>query len=575
MKRVLVLLALSTGALFAQTPAVTEILNNYGLINGGTVAQGCLFIVKGSNLSDQTTELQNVPLQTTLRNVQIRIIVGGTTTFAPLYYVLPQQLAGILPSNTPAGTGTLAVINNGRTSANAPITVVRSAFGALTLNGAGTGGAAVHDSTYTLLSNSNSTNPGKAVIFYGSGVGPTTGNETVDQLGANASGDLTGIPISVEIGGKAAQVLYRGRTQFPGLDQINVVIPTLDASGYSCTVPVVIRTNNVLANTVTIPVAPSGSACTTQNTGGGNTGGGSTSPTPAEINAWIERGSSTSGSIGLNRSASYVTADTPGAGGVTAVSTITKRDSITAQFTRVSGLDLAKLLRGEVPPGFPNLLPSAGSCAVYNTASLTNPYPNVTYVNLDAGAQLTSNGPNGAQAVPRLSNQVAGPIYNTPNSFPNTYLSAGGYTLSGPGGADVGSFSGSLTVAGDLTVTNPDDFKIVTRANGATIRWTGGEPSTILTISGASISASAQGVLSGAGFVCIENASAGQFTVPANILSQLPASATIGQGGFNFVTRGTFSLTAPGKGNRINAPSGMDILTANNFWLWTFSSEYR
>ena len=104
MKRVLVLLAVSTGALFAQTPAVTEILNNYGLTNAGTVAQGCLFIVKGSNLSDQTTELQNVPLQTTLRNVQIRIIVGGTTTFAPLYYVLPQQLAGILPSNTPAGT---------------------------------------------------------------------------------------------------------------------------------------------------------------------------------------------------------------------------------------------------------------------------------------------------------------------------------------------------------------------------------------------------------------------------------------------------------------------------------------
>ena len=574
MKLVLVLLALSTGALFAQTPVVTEILNNYGLINSGTVAQGCIFIVKGSNLSDQTTGLENVPLQTTLRGVQIRIVVGGTTTLAPLYYVLPQQLAGILPSSTPAGTGTLTVINNGRTSSNVTITVVRSAFGALTLTGTGTGGAAVHDSAYALLSNSNSTNPGKAIIFYGSGVGPTTGNETVDQLGANASGDLTSIPISVEIGGKAAQVLYRGRTQFPGLDQINVVIPTLDASGYSCTVPVVIRTNNVLANTVTIPVAPSGSACTAQNTGGGNPGS-STSPTPAEINSWIERGSYTGGNISLNRSTSYLTTDTPGAGGVTAVSTITKRDSIAGQFTRVSGLDLAKSLRGELPPGFPNLLPSAGSCVVYTSVGLTNPYPNVTYVNLDAGAQLTSNGPNGAQAVPRLNNQVAGPTYNTPNSFPNTYLAAGGYTLSGPGGADVGSFSGSLTVAGDLTVTNPDDFKIVTRGNGATIRWTGGEPSTILSISGASISANAQGVPSGAGFVCIENASAGQFTVPANILSQLPASATIGQGGFNFVTRGTFSLTAPGKGNRINAPSGMDILTVNNFWLWTFASEYR
>lgn len=573
MKRIPAILALSTGAVFAQTPAVTEILNNYGLANAGTVAQGCIFIVKGSNLSDQTTSLENVPLQTTLRGVQIRITVGGTTTLAPLYYVLPQQLAGILPSNTPVGTGTLAVVNNGRTSSAAAITVVRSAFGALTLNGAGTGSAAVHDSAYVLLSNSNSTNPGNAVIFYGSGVGPTTGNETVDQLGANASGDLTGIPISVEIGGKAAQVLYRGRTQFPGLDQINVVIPTLDASAYSCTVPVVIRTNNVFANTVTVPVAPSGSTCTTQNTGGGGGGntGGSTAPTPAEINSWIERGSYVSGNVSLNRSTSYSTTDTIGAGGVTAVSTITKRDSIAGQFTRTGGPDLAKLLRGELPPGFPNLQPGPGSCVVYTASSLlTNPFPNITSVNLDAGAQLTSNGPNGAQVAPRLGNQVAGPVYNTPTTFPNTYLSAGGYTISGPGGTDVGSFSGSLTVASELTVTNPDDFKIVNRGNGATIRWTGGEPANVLTISGASITGTGQG----AGFVCIENTSAGQFTVPASILSQLPASQTIGAGGFNFVTRGTFSLTAGGRGNRATA-SGVDILLLNNFWLWTFGSEYR
>ena len=32
------------------------------------------------------------------------------------------------------------------------------------------------------LSNANATNPGKTVIFYGSGLGPTTGNETLDQL---------------------------------------------------------------------------------------------------------------------------------------------------------------------------------------------------------------------------------------------------------------------------------------------------------------------------------------------------------------------------------------------------------
>ena len=38
MKRILVLWALSSGAVFAQTPVITQILNNYGLINPGTVA---------------------------------------------------------------------------------------------------------------------------------------------------------------------------------------------------------------------------------------------------------------------------------------------------------------------------------------------------------------------------------------------------------------------------------------------------------------------------------------------------------------------------------------------------------
>lgn len=182
MKHVLVLFVASACAVFGQTPTVTQVLNNYGLTDAGTVAQGAIFIVKGTNLAAQeTTTLQEVPLQTNFKNVQIRITVGSTVTFAPLYYALNTQLAGILPSNTPVGTGNLVVINNGRTSANSRVTIVKSAFGMLTLNGSGSGAAAVHDQNYSLLSGSNATNPGKAVVFYGSGLGPVTGSETALQ----------------------------------------------------------------------------------------------------------------------------------------------------------------------------------------------------------------------------------------------------------------------------------------------------------------------------------------------------------------------------------------------------------
>jgi hypothetical protein len=85
MKCTLVLLAVTGGIALAQSPSITAILNNYSLINPGSVAQRAIFIVKGSNLSAQTTTLQNVPLQTTLRGVQTKITVAGTTTLAPLY----------------------------------------------------------------------------------------------------------------------------------------------------------------------------------------------------------------------------------------------------------------------------------------------------------------------------------------------------------------------------------------------------------------------------------------------------------------------------------------------------------
>jgi hypothetical protein len=129
-----------------------------------------------------------------------------------------------------------------------------------------------------------------------------------------------------------------------------------------------------------------------------------------------------------------------------------------------------------------------------------------------------------------------------------------------------------LDIVPDLVVTNsPDDFKVINRGSGVTLRWTGGEPSTFLTITGSSVVS----LTEGAAFVCIQNTSAGQFTVPSSVLSQLPASAMIGAGGFNFVTRGTLGVTAAGKGARFASPAGLDILTANNYWSWSYTPQYQ
>jgi hypothetical protein len=305
--------------------------------------------------------------------------------------------------------------------------------------------------------------------------------------------------------------------------------------------------------------------------GGGGGGSSDTNPTPAEIDSWIARGNYSSGVLTLTRSTVHSTTDSVGAGGVTAVTTATKLDAFDAEFTRFAGADLGKALRGEMPPGFPNLNPAPGSCVVYNVNALTNLYPNLTLAGLDAGPQVTSSGPNGTQTAVRVIVQGFGFTYDALN-VPNTYLAAGRYTLAGPGGANVGAFSGAIDVGQELVVTNnADDFKVINRSNGITIRWTGGDPSLMLAISGSSVSTPTDG----AAFVCIQNVSAGQFTVPSSVLSQLPASGVIGAGGFNFVTRGTLSVSASGKGARFATPSGLDILTAINTWLWTYMPQYQ
>jgi len=546
MKRILALMAFSACGLFAQNPAVTQILNNYSLINQGSVAQGAIFIVKGSNLSDQTTGLQSVPLSTTLVGVRMEIFVNGTTTFAPMYYALPQQLAGILPSATPPGTGTLIVRNNGKSSAPVPITVVRSAFGMLTVSGDGTGAARLQDASqgYQELSSTRATKPGNYLVFYGSGLGATAGNELVDQTGVNASGDLFNIPIVVTIGGKVAPVLYRGRTQFPGLDQINVQVPTLDT--YGCNVAVTITTDNVVqANATTIPVAASGTTCPPPP----NTGGGGSTPSQTEITQWINSGNFSYGSVNIGRNTNHAAATLPGGSPTT-----TKSSSITAVFGRVSGL--ATDLQGF-------LVPSVGQCTILRVAGAF--YPNVNFQYYDAGPSITASGPNGAQVATKQS--VAGTILYNAENLPISFITAGRYTLTGTGGINVGAFSGTLDVGDEIVWTNWEEAKVVTRSNPLTVRWTGATTSQYVSISGSSIDIFTSGFTS---FTCLANRSAGQFTIPANILRELNASAN-----FNGIAfPGSISISGTTNGTRINA-SGVDFLTANDSSSTSTSTEFR
>jgi uncharacterized protein (TIGR03437 family) len=117
-------------ALIPAGAAAQPVVGSSGILNGASyavpglpnsgIAQGSIFIVFGQNLGPAAiAQVSRFPLPTSqgLAGTSIKITVGGTTVDAIMLYTLATQVAAVLPSNTPIGTGTLTVTYNGEASA--------------------------------------------------------------------------------------------------------------------------------------------------------------------------------------------------------------------------------------------------------------------------------------------------------------------------------------------------------------------------------------------------------------------------------------------------------------------------
>jgi uncharacterized protein (TIGR03437 family) len=491
--------SITTGGSGGTTPAptVTQLQNNYsyilpGLPNYG-IAPGSLFIIKGTNLSSQPlSSLQSSAapgLPLTLNGTSVSVTVNGTTVQPPIYYTSPTQLGVVLPSSTPVGTGTITVTNSGQPSLTAPIQVVTSALGLDTLYGSGTGEGVVTDANGVVLTATNSASPGQTVILWGSGVGADTAN--TDRVYPEQQDNLTGIPMQVYIGGISATILYRGRSQFPGVDQVNVTIPTTVATG--CDVSVVAVSGNVVSNSITLPINAGGGACSDPNLGIGGT-----------------TASSLSGKTTVNYGFAAILESTePGI----ASSAPTTTSSATAIFESVSGAQFA----ASASSGYASI----GSCIVTasTTSSSNGTIPTIT--GLDAGA-VSVTGPAGTQTLSTIPGYLG--IYEA--TLPSGFIppAGGSYTFNGTGGQNVGAFNTSINFTNPLTWTNSASLGTVTRSQGATVTWSGGASGTYVEISGGS-TATVGGQTVTVTFICNAPASAETFTVPPAVLLALPAGS--------------------------------------------------
>lgn len=480
----LLALILYGSAGLSAAPAISGVYNGASwlppaLSNSG-VAQGSIFTITGTGLGPASlVQAQSYPLPTTqgLGGTSIQVRVGSTTVTCIMVYTLASQVAAILPSATPVGSGTLALTYQGATT-TATIEVLAANFGTFTLNEGGTGPAVVTDTSYNAITLVNPAHPGQSLILWGTGLGAVSGDETQPPVEKDLA---TGVQVLV--GNQAASVQYGGRSSSPGLDQINFVVPS-NVNG--CRTSIAVLVKGVTGNVTTTAVAPSGQATC------GDTYGALTA---ANLQKAVSSGSLSIGLADLSRIG-------------------TNNDSFSGGFGNFALNSLVRSFGGSIGP-------SLGSCVAYETSGsslvVTDP---VAPSYLSGGASITINGPGGSKTVTASSTgQYSGALATAPA----TYLAPGNYTVAnGSGGSGVTGFSANLSLPSFVTPTNLPGS--VSRTQDLTLTWSGGANYPVVTIFGYSGVPTSTGINSYVEFICNASGSAGQFTVPAAIVNLLPTN---------------------------------------------------
>lgn len=549
-------LALTSMAALAQGPSITAVLDAGGY--SANVAPGTVFVVKGSNLC-ATNTVGTTPYSTAAMGgatIAFTPSGGGSAVNAYMIYCYNSggvtQLAAELPSTAAAGNYNVTV-TNGATSAAFATTVVARKFQIMTQTSTGSGRAlaqnVVSGTQYDLNAYTTGAVPGASflkspakaseyVIAWGTGLGAATGYDATAPGGGYDFIAQQHLDVKAIVGGVTVTPSYAGRSNlFPGLDNIAFQIPANVPTG--CNITLQISVAGQLSNLTTIAIAPNASATACVDP----------QYSPQVLSKLDSGGTVSAGYFALTSyNGSYTFS------GQTYTARIEAASGAFAQYN------------ADTITQIPNLASAAnGACQVY-TATTTSSGGNNTGVTsltyLDAGA-VTLNGPNVSNKAFTETNKVYSlnlgislsgisiPI-SLPGFNANPVISAGTYTVSGAGGADIGPFTANITIGQPLTITGGLPAT-VNRSQDLPINWTGGASTDIVIIAGTSsvlASGTAQnGTYNSATFTCTTTGDKHTFTVPTAILQQLPATPSGAASGSAVGSLAVLTTSTPSSGN--------------------------
>lgn len=250
-----IVIADSTGVTNSNNTTTGSILTSASNSSGSVkLAPQSIAVAYGTSLAPATISAPPGTNPTSLGGVSVTVTDNtGTSRLAPLYYVSTSQICYIVPAGTALGVARVTI---GSVTGGSLIGAVSPGLSSADGSGSGVAAAlALRQSASGVqtpvpvfqCSSSGACTPVPmslgastdllVVEFYGTGI---QGRSSLTNVVASAHG----IPL---------QVLYAGpQNQYPGLDQVNVIIPrSLAGAGE---VPVVLTIDGQTANAVTIDV---------------------------------------------------------------------------------------------------------------------------------------------------------------------------------------------------------------------------------------------------------------------------------------------------------------------------------
>jgi uncharacterized protein (TIGR03437 family) len=492
------------------TPRITAVVDAGAYT--ANIAQGSVFVVKGTNMCASGTVYGTVPYSASpLNGVKITFtpvsgVAGADISIVYVWRGTISQLSAILPSTVAAGDYNVIVTNNGAASAAFKTTVVAHKFGIITVAGTGAGRAVVQNyisptqydlgryTTGTLSGYTYSpSHPGQIIVIWGTGIGPIT---SADNIVPGAIDLRASLDVQVLIDGVAIKPdLYAGRAPtLPGADEIILTLPANVSTG--CLLTLQVSVNGQLSNPTNISIAAGNdTACTAPGI------------TTAQLARLDQGGDFKVGTLAL-------------AGGVdTSGNTSIRVDTAGAIFVSVNTGELTGVTPAPTTP-VPN-----NSCVVTRQI-LTVTIPTTVLPEFSPCAGATLNGPNVSNATLSTATTLNARV-NGVTVVNGGVLAAGSYTVTGAGGKDVGPFKTSITLSQPLVVTSTVPTTIP-RSQDLTLSWTGGGTDAVI-ISGASSvaapgSTAANPIVDSGTFTCMTTGDKRTFTIPASILGQLPAA---------------------------------------------------